>query len=75
VHLDASNDYGAVLREARCYWDLLAPGGFLIGDDYHPTWPGVVRAAEEFAAEVGVALRIHSPKWVVQKPPAGSGKA
>jgi hypothetical protein len=70
VHLDSSNEHDAVLREARCYWDLLTPGGFLIGDDYHPTWPGVVRAADEFAAEVGLRLQIHKPKWVVHKPPA-----
>jgi hypothetical protein len=75
VHLDSSNDYEAVLREARCYWGMLTPGGFLIGDDYHPTWPGVVRAAEEFAAAVGVKLRIHKPKWILQKPPTGSAKA
>jgi hypothetical protein len=31
-------------------WDLLAPGGFLIGDDYDQDWPDVIEAAATSSA-------------------------
>ncbi len=68
VHIDASHDYASVLRDIRDYWDILAAGGWLVGDDYHPTWSGVVRAADEFAAEIGIDLQVQPPKWILQKP-------
>jgi len=68
IHIDASHEYEDVLQDARSYWDVLAPGGYLVGDDYHPYWASVVRAADEFAAEKGVTLLNRSPKWIVRKP-------
>jgi SAM-dependent methyltransferase len=68
VHIDASHEYEDVLRDARIYWDLLAPGGYLVGDDYHRSWPAVIKAADDFAAEKGVPLSNQSPKWIVKKP-------
>ena len=68
IHLDASHDYEDVLRDARLYWELLTPGGFLVGDDYNQDWPSVVRAADAFAAEKGLSLMASHPKWIVRKP-------
>jgi Methyltransferase domain len=68
VHIDAAHEYDDVMRDAAAYWKILRPGGYLIGDDYHETWPGVVRAAGEFSAKVGRPLAIESPKWILQKP-------
>jgi hypothetical protein len=68
IHIDASHEYDDVVKDARMYWDILAPGGFLIGDDYHRYWPEVIRAADDFAAEKGVALVASDPKWIVRKP-------
>ena len=68
VHIDAAHDYESVLHDARAYWDILAPNGFLLGDDYHVTWPGVVAGANQFAKEVGVKLEVSMPKWIVRKP-------
>jgi hypothetical protein len=56
------------MSDARTYWTLLNPGGYLIGDDYDKGWPGVVQAADEFAAEMGIELTISSPKWIARKP-------
>lgn len=70
VHIDAAHEYEDVLRDASAYWSLLKPGGYLVGDDYHETWPGVVRAAGEFSAKVGRPLSIEGPKWVLEKPTA-----
>ena len=75
IHIDASHEYVDVLNDARVYWELLEPGGFLVGDDYHITWPGVVRAADEFAAEKGVELTVREPKWIVRKPGARKAAA
>ena len=68
VHIDASHEYDDVLHDARVYWDLLMPGGFLVGDDYNQDWPGVIRAANQFCAEKGAKLMTSTPKWIVRKP-------
>jgi len=70
VHIDAAHEYEDVIRDASAYWEILALGGYLIGDDYHETWPGVVRAAGEFSAKVGRPLNVDGPKWILQKPAA-----
>ena len=51
IHIDASHEYEACLADFRTYWPLLDDTGILIVDDYGH-WPGVTRAACEFAAEV-----------------------
>jgi predicted O-methyltransferase YrrM len=68
VHVDAAHEYEEVLRDATEYYSLLKPGGFLIGDDYAPSWHGVIRGANEFAARNILPLYIEPPKWIVQKP-------
>jgi hypothetical protein len=67
VHVDAAREYEEVLRDIREYWPLIEPGGFLIGDDYLEFWPGVVRAAGQFSAEVVKPLHIKVPKWILAK--------
>ena len=69
IHIDASHEYEDVLRDARIYWDILLPGGFIVGDDYNQDWPGVIKAADQFAAEKAVPLMASLPKWIVRKPP------
>jgi predicted O-methyltransferase YrrM len=68
IHVDAAHEYESVLNDAQEYWNILAPGGYLIGDDYHPSWPGVIRAAGELSARLCRPLSIESPKWILQKP-------
>lgn len=67
IHIDAAHEYEEVLRDAQEYWKILLNGGFLIGDDYHMSWPGIVRAAGEFSARVMQPLKIEEPKWIIQK--------
>lgn len=67
VHIDAAHEYDAVMRDIRTYWDLLEPGGHLVGDDYHPRWPGVVRAADEFAKSIGQPLSVVTAKFILKK--------
>jgi len=66
VHIDAAHEYKPVLRDIKLYWELLRPGGVLIGDDW--AWPGVAKAATEFAAKRRLKLEVDAPKWVLRKP-------
>ena len=68
VHIDASHDHDDVVADAEAYWQLLAPGGTIVGDDYDPGWPGVVSAANLFAHRTGVPLRVDDKKWIIRKP-------
>jgi hypothetical protein len=68
AHIDAAHEYEEVLRDAEEYFSILSPAGYLIGDDYHISWPGVVRAANEFAAKHVLPMSVEPPKWIVQKP-------
>ncbi len=68
VHVDAAHEYREVLNDAEDYWKILQPGGYMIGDDYTASWPGVVRAADEFALKVGQTLNVEAPKWILRKP-------
>jgi hypothetical protein len=67
IHIDAAHEYDPVMRDIRLYWSLLEPGGYLIGDDYVACWPGVVRAANEFAESIGQPLTVSDPKWLIKK--------
>jgi hypothetical protein len=67
IHIDASHAYEDVLRDARAFWKLVEIGGCLVGDDYDPSWPGVIRAAGEFSQAVGRPIEIAYPKWIVKK--------
>jgi hypothetical protein len=69
IHIDGSHEYEDVLRDARTYWEILTPGGFMVGDDYNHDWPDVIKAANQFAAEKVVPLMNSAPKWIVRKPP------
>ncbi len=51
IHIDASHEYESALADFRNYWELLNPNGIMIMDDYG-NFPGVTRAACQFAAEV-----------------------
>ncbi len=56
VHIDGGHDYDAVSADLRVWWEMLNPGGLLIGDDYDPGggWPDVKRAFDEFFGARGL---------------------
>lgn len=66
VHLDAAKDYATVLAEIEAYWDVLRPGGALIGDDY--AWNHVRLAVEAFCERLGLPCEVDGPKWILRKP-------
>lgn len=66
VHIDAAHEFEPVLRDIRVYYDLLCPGGILIGDDFN--WPGVARAVVHFTDAMQLGFTIEHPKWIIRKP-------
>jgi hypothetical protein len=44
IYVDAAHQFGETLDEIRESWKLVAPGGLVMGDDYHHLWPGVQAA-------------------------------
>ena len=70
VYIDAAHEYLPVRLDIEAYWEILKPGGIMIGDDYSAScWPGVVRAVNEFS--ITRNLQMHScaiePTWVIKK--------
>ena len=55
IYIDASHEYAPVKEDINLYWDILKNGGTMIGDDYHPEWPGVIRAVNELSDKYGKA--------------------
>jgi predicted O-methyltransferase YrrM len=47
VFIDASHDYENVKKDIAAWLPKVKVGGILAGDDYHPTWNGVVKAVDE----------------------------
>jgi len=73
VHIDGGHDYDAVYADLRVWWDMVNPGGLLIGDDYDPAggWPDVKRAFDDFFGALGLApFEFGGGKCRIRKPPA-----
>ena len=45
---------GEFYLDLSFYWDLLAPGGLLVGDDYMWYWPGVIHDVDLFMKHRGL---------------------
>jgi hypothetical protein len=48
IYIDGDHEYEAVNADIRAWVPLLSNEGVILGDDYD--WPGVQRAATEFAS-------------------------
>ena len=63
IHLDGAHHYDSVLTDLRLWWPAIAPGGVLIGDDYHGdgyTWPLVQQAFDDFFTPLGLTPIEHT---------------
>jgi predicted O-methyltransferase YrrM len=49
VFLDASHDYESVKEDLNLWYPKVKPGCMFSGHDYHASWPGVIKAVNEFA--------------------------
>jgi predicted O-methyltransferase YrrM len=48
--VDGNHDYASVRQDLALYGPKVLPGGFVFLDDYTGTYPGVVKATEEYVA-------------------------
>ncbi|MCF7223770.1 class I SAM-dependent methyltransferase [Marilutibacter chinensis] len=66
VYIDGDHSYEQVKNDILLYQPKLQPGGYLCGHDYSESWPGVVRAVDEFAAERNLDVRSFvDSSWVL----------
>ena len=79
IFLDAAHEYPETELEIELAWSVLAPGGYLIGDDYDEYWPSVQQSVNEFVLRKGKGA-FASPwpvmaRWVDSGLPAGGLRA
>ncbi|MEX2201876.1 MAG: class I SAM-dependent methyltransferase [Dongiaceae bacterium] len=69
IYIDAAHQYEEVRLDLDLFWPLVRSRGVMFGDDYADTFPGVVRAVDEFASAVGGELQTspRSNKWMIQR--------
>ena len=48
VYIDANHEYKAVKQDLNLCFPKIKPNGIISGHDYSKTWPGVVKAVNEF---------------------------
>lgn len=64
INVDAAHEYESVLEDMQLWWEVLAPGGVLVGDDIEPevNWPGVKKAVKEFCQNHNVTYQVEGYK-------------
>jgi len=67
IHIVAAHEYDDAKEDIWMWWNVLENGGTLLGDDFELAWPGVVRAACEFANTRKLDLHIRGKKWWIKK--------
>ncbi|QDU61702.1 Cephalosporin hydroxylase [Planctomycetes bacterium Pan216] len=72
VYVDGSHNEQDVATDLAIYWELLAPGGVMMGDDYTTQYRGVVNAVNRFANEKGLKLLTNREKWLLEHPASSS---
>ena len=56
IMIDGAHDYESVKQDIEAWMPKLAKNGMIAGDDYSPSWKGVVKAVDEkFGKKVNVA--------------------
>jgi len=65
IYIDGSHEEEDVYQDVLDYWEVLAPGGTLFGDDW--SWDGVRLAVERFAREQNLRVSFLADKWLLRK--------
>ena len=65
IYIDGSHNEQDVYDDCVAYWDLLAPGGIMFGDDWG--WDSVVRAVKRFCNEHAVNCETNGVHWKLIK--------
>ena len=71
AYIDSAHELGETLVELFLYYDLLRPGGLLMGDDFY-MFPAVAHDVTIFASCKGLKVDFlpeeYFGQWVIQKP-------
>ena len=67
VYIDAAHDYENVKNDILAWYPKVKIGGTIAGDDYHPSWPGVTQAVNEWAFKDNKNVMTNGVSWVYQK--------
>lgn len=67
IYIDAGHHFYEAHTDISLFYDLLRPGGIMLGDDYIETFPGVVQAVNRFAADKNLILKCDTGKWAFCK--------
>lgn len=69
VYIDTAHEQGETLGEMFVYWELLRPGGVMLGDDYN-YFPAVKHDVDIFVKYMGVALKFtkSGKSFAIKKP-------
>lgn len=67
IYIDGSHEEDDVAADLAHYWELLADGGTLFGDDYDAYWPGVIIAVNKFATDRGLEVIQEGGFWEIKK--------
>lgn len=51
VLVDGAHDYKTVVADSEKAFDMVAPNGQILWDDFSPGWPGVVKALKELRGQ------------------------
>lgn len=65
IYVDGSHNEKDVYEDLCTYWELLAQGGFIFGDDW--PWVSVSNAVKRFCEEKNLHLRLQDIDWVIKK--------
>jgi phosphoribosylanthranilate isomerase len=64
IYLDAGHQEREVYADLQDWWPKTKKA--LIGDDYSPEWPGVMKAADRFASENNIPIEIMDSKFILR---------
>ena len=63
AYIDAGHQEREVYSDLQDWWPMVDK--VLVGDDYSPMWPGVIKAADRFARENNLDLQIMDSKFLL----------
>ena len=68
IYVDASHSYEGVLKDLENSWQIIKPGGKMIGDDYGDNKPGVQQAVDAFVKKYNVTLHAFgAQQYIIEK--------
>jgi cephalosporin hydroxylase len=68
VYIDADHSYESVCKDLALYYPKVMIEGYLCGHDYSVSWPGVIKAVDQFASSLNYHIKIFKDaSWLLQK--------